>query len=59
MEGLLDPFNPFNDTKPVATSGVPKTTKSGQTTAGGILIRDGSNLSRKRVPDFEQILGNM
>ena len=43
-------------TKP--TTQTPKATATGATTAGGILIRDGSNVSMRRQPDFESILSD-
>ena len=63
LNKLADPYNAFNsiNTRTVKPRvlGIPSTTVSGQTTAGGILIRDGTNLSMKRVPDFEQILDDL
>jgi hypothetical protein len=63
LNKLADPYNAFNSinsrTAKPATLGIPSTTVSGQTTAGGILIRDGTNLNMTRTPDFEQILDDM
>jgi hypothetical protein len=57
--GELEEFpfnrNVFDVRAPAAkpTTQTPKATATGATTAGGILIRDGSNISMRRQPDFE------